>query len=127
MSFKTWKERSKEEINIVSRTIDCPYHPKIIIGRGGQNIKTIQYNTNTQIKILRDDNTILIKGYKEEDLEQAIEEIMNSNNAQDRRENEMYRENEVYQENTPNFSAEDFPTLGEATSSPRKKIGFWNR
>jgi GTPase Era involved in 16S rRNA processing len=60
MSFKTWRERSKCSNIILSKLIECDIHPKIIIGRGGENIRAIQYDTNTHIKILRDENTILI-------------------------------------------------------------------
>jgi len=76
MSFKTWRERSKCSNIILSKLIECDIHPKIIIGRGGENIRAIQYDTNTHIKILRDENTILITGYDDNDIEKAITQIM---------------------------------------------------
>ena len=132
MNFKTWKERSKEELNILSRVIDCPHHPKVIIGRGGENIKKIQNATNTRIKISRHDNTIHIMGYNEENLDRAVQEIEDSNRMHSYN-NRMHSDDNRMQseENTvPSFNLQDdFPTLGSTVCvhSPRKKLGYWNK
>jgi len=128
-NFKTWRERSKEELNSISRLIECPHHPKVIIGRGGENIKRIQNNTNTRIKISRQDNTIYIKGYSETDINQAIQEITDSDKVNRFEEPQRTYDEEI---NTPSFnspsfnSLENFPSLNETEhSSPKKKMGYW--
>jgi len=124
-NFKTWRERSKEELNSISRLIECPHHPKVIIGRGGENIKRIQNNTNTRIKISRQDNTIYIKGYSETDINQAIQEIADSDKVNRFEEPQITYDEEI---NTPSFnSLEDFPSLNETEHSPKKNLGYWDK
>ena len=71
--YITWKERSRYG-DLIKKCINLDISPGIIIGRGGKTIQQIESNTNAKVRILREEDKILISGYKEEYVDNAINE-----------------------------------------------------
>ena len=57
--------------------IDLDISPGIIIGRGGKIIQEIERTTNAKVRILREENKILISGYKQDYINIAIPSSLN--------------------------------------------------
>ena len=73
MGFITWKERSKMDLQIVTKEFKCDINPSIILGRRGENIKAIQSQTNTHITIIRENNNLIVTSYSMDNIIAAME------------------------------------------------------
>ena len=129
--YITWKERSQYG-NLIQKYIDLDISPGIIIGRGGKIIQEIESHTNAKVRILREDNKILISGYKEEYVDHAINEISQIVEKYKKRSNEKYyqnSDNEFEKEpETLNFlDDKDFPTIQTNLPININPKSAWNK
>ena len=116
MVFTTWKDRSKMQMQIITKEFKYDINFGLLLGRRGENIKLIQSTTNTHISIIREDKNIIITAYCKENIENAMKlivELRENNQMQNFNENnrmQNFNENNRMQ-NEFKLNSEDFPSL----------------
>ena len=69
--FTTWKERSIRP-PMISKIIFSEINPGVLIGRKGENIQKMEQESKCKIRIIRDENKIIISSFKEENVTNGI-------------------------------------------------------
>ena len=130
--YITWKERSQYG-DLIKEYIDLDISPGIIIGRGGKIIQEIERTTNAKVRILREENKILISGYKQDYINNAINEISKIvENYKKRINNKYYTnsdndyESEKESERMNFLDDNDFPPIQSNSSININNKSIWD-
>jgi len=137
--YITWKERSLYG-NLIKECIDLDISPGIIIGKGGKTIQEIENFTHAKVRVLREDNKILISGYKQDYVNSAINEISKiienyKKRFDDKYNNNFYNNNNNNNNNYEiekepeklNFLDSDFPPIQAGSSVAINPKSAWNK
>ena len=146
--FTTWKERSIRP-PMISKIIFSEINPGVLIGRKGENIQKMEQESKCKIRIIRDENKIIISSFKEENVTNGIN-IVNKvienykNRINDKLQNLNisrydYKNNHFLEEHNfcpiednnikdDNFLGEhNFPQIGNCVNNNVKKNGVWGK